>query len=446
MSINKNVFLHESDKAALKALKSIPGFTQVMRAFMRVWSERMMYIKNMSTHVRISEDQLPHYYEMLPPICDKLGIDVPDLFLELDITPNAYTSGDTHPFIVMTSGLIETLPDELIQTVLAHECGHIACHHVLYSSMGQFLFNGMAYLLPIPDAALIPVEIALAYWMRCSEFSADRAAILCDGQPDKVMEMCMRFAGFDKDIPYEMNLDAFMKQAEDYRTMMKDSKVNKAMELAMFSFEDHPLNAVRAYEARKWSDSEDFLRSKQFFDSYKKDEAPPTFPISGNEKHFIGRPVDEVEKELYDLGFDTIEYTRITDKSLFSKAGTITALSVGGSNKYKEGDWVSSDSIIEATYYQPLSEEEEAMLHPGEIRMPNAPNYFKGKEFREIEAELIDLGFTRVIVDELRDITKDSDKKVNRVASLTIDKSPKFSKGDWIPVGAEILITYHALK
>ena len=39
------------------------------------------------------------------------------------------TYGDTKPFIVITSGLFETLPDELIPTILAHECGHIACHH-----------------------------------------------------------------------------------------------------------------------------------------------------------------------------------------------------------------------------------------------------------------------------------------------------------------------------
>ena len=81
------------------------------------------------------------YYDMLPPICKKLGIEIPDLYIELDVSPNSYTSGDTKPFIVMTSGLLETLPDELIPTVLAHECGHIACHHVLYSTMGRMILR-----------------------------------------------------------------------------------------------------------------------------------------------------------------------------------------------------------------------------------------------------------------------------------------------------------------
>lgn len=74
MPINKNIFIHESDKAALAMLKAIPGFTQVLEMFMKVWNEENMHINNMAMKVRISENQLPEYYAMLMPICDKLGI------------------------------------------------------------------------------------------------------------------------------------------------------------------------------------------------------------------------------------------------------------------------------------------------------------------------------------------------------------------------------------
>ncbi len=82
MAINKNVFIHDSDKAALQILKSIPGFTQVLRAFMKVWDEKRWYITNTATNLKLSPEQLPKYYNMLPPICEKLGIGVPDLFLQ----------------------------------------------------------------------------------------------------------------------------------------------------------------------------------------------------------------------------------------------------------------------------------------------------------------------------------------------------------------------------
>ena len=50
---------------------------------------------------------MPDIYNLVPPRCDKLGIDVPDLYLELNRDPNAYTFGDTEVAIVLTSGLLE---------------------------------------------------------------------------------------------------------------------------------------------------------------------------------------------------------------------------------------------------------------------------------------------------------------------------------------------------
>ena len=70
MAINKNVFLHEADKAALDTLQSIPGFTQLMKSYMKAWNERLFYIQNMSTLVHISDEQLKKYKDMLKPICE----------------------------------------------------------------------------------------------------------------------------------------------------------------------------------------------------------------------------------------------------------------------------------------------------------------------------------------------------------------------------------------
>ena len=120
MAVDSNFFIHEDDRAALEALKAIPGFTPFIKAFMKTWNETQFRILNMSSRVRLSEEQLPKYYAMLDPICKTLGIEKPELYLEMNVVPNSYTYGDTDPFIVLTSGLIECLPDELIPTVLAH--------------------------------------------------------------------------------------------------------------------------------------------------------------------------------------------------------------------------------------------------------------------------------------------------------------------------------------
>ena len=448
MAINKNVFLHDSDKAALAALQAIPGFTQLLKAFLKIWDEKLMRIQNMSTNMKLSENQLSKYYNMLPPICEKLGIKTPDLYLKLDVVPNAWTSGDNDPFIVITSGLIETMPEELIPTILAHECGHIVCHHVLYRTMGQLLLNGALNFIPLDIAklAITPIKIAFAYWMRCSEFSADRAAIMCDGTPDKIIEMCARFAGFDKDIEGQINLDEFMNQAKDYRELVGANAVNKVMEFMMFNQADHPINAVRAYEANEWSKSDNFIKTKQYFDTYRSYEKPKEFPVSWNERHFLGKHYEEVENELIQLGFENVDLIRKSEKSILTKEGSVINVDINGTDKYKEGEWVIADSRVEVTYYLPMTDEEEKMLHPNEIKLPNNLKSYIGNPYKEVEAELFELGFENVEVEEIRDITKEKDKNEGKVAEVTIDKSPKYSKGEWISQNADVKIIYHSKK
>jgi len=262
--VDSKYYLHPSDKAALKALKTIPGFTQLLRAFMKVWSERQYRITNMSSCIRMNDNQLKKYYDCLPPICEKLGIDIPELYLELNVNPNSYTSGDTRPFVVITSGLLETIPEELVPTVLAHECGHIACHHVLYSTMGRILLDGSSIALrsfvPFGDIAMFPLSVAFFYWMRCSELSADRAAVLCDGTSEKMSEVCMRLAGFDKDVNSIVNKEEFFSQAQEYRDMVKNSKWDKTLEFLFLRNKDHPLMTVRAIECQEWGESEEYKR------------------------------------------------------------------------------------------------------------------------------------------------------------------------------------------
>ena len=61
-------------------------------------------------------------------------------------------------------------------------------------TMGRMILTGSLNMMPlnIAKTALTPISAAFAYWMRCSEFSADRAAILCDGTPDKTFEVFLR--------------------------------------------------------------------------------------------------------------------------------------------------------------------------------------------------------------------------------------------------------------
>ena len=66
--------------------------------------------------------------------------------------------------------------------------------------------------------------------------------------------MCMRFAGYDKDLNLTASKDLFMKQADDYLEMINASKWDKTLEFLVLVNQTHPFNA----ECKKWVESEDF--------------------------------------------------------------------------------------------------------------------------------------------------------------------------------------------
>ena len=436
MTLDYKLYLHDSDKAAMAALKAIPGFSQVMKAFMKIWSEQQFRLINMSTNLHLNNNQMAKYYNMLPPICEKLGIDVPELFVELDVNPNAYTYGDTKPFIVITSGLFETLPDELIPTVLAHECGHIACHHTLYTTMGRAILNGTSsFVSGLGNIAMYPIQLAFAYWMRCSEFSADRAAIICDGTAEKNTEVMMRFAGYDKDIMAEANVETFMEQALEYKSLVNNNAWNKTLEFILFQNYDHPLNAVRAYEGKEWEQSERYQNILEYVTS-KSSEAEKNLPVEVIVKKMLGKNVTDIEAKLLTMDFVNIETVRNTE-AIKVKEGNVISIRVNGST---EDGWYKRSSEVLIEYFEAKTEEEIALEHPGEIKIGESQKHFLGRNHEEVKEELKGLGFTNFVIKEMAMSKIGWGEKEECVAKIIINEKSQFAKDAWFPEEAEVTI------
>lgn len=296
-------FIHPSDKKALEALKAVPGFDLVMKKFMSIVGEKMFQIEATSSFLKLGPEQLPEIYNILVKVCKKLEIEVPELYLKLDREPNAYTNGDTDIFIVLHSGLLETMSLAQIETVIAHECGHIVCHHVLYHTMGNLLLscaelfvNGM-----ISRAIITPIQYAFYYWMRCSEFSADRVSAYYHNSPEPVIDVMMALSGGTHNLNLKLNKEAFFKQAENYKGLIENSTYNKALEFIQFGLNSHPLNAYRAYEIN------------EFYKKYKKKLLTADNSSSDNENN-----IEEVTQE-YNL---RIQYVYIKPKGFLKLGGT----------------------------------------------------------------------------------------------------------------------------
>ncbi len=448
--LNPNFYLHESDRQALQALQAIPGFTQLLQAFMKVWSEKQFRIENLSSNLRISEKQLPKYYAMLLPICKKLGIEVPELYLTREGTPNAYTGGDTKPFIIITSGLLKTMPDEVIATVLAHECGHIACHHCLYTMMGKMILEGTISTLGLGDLVNIPLKSAFYRWMRCSELSADRAAAICDGTADNVVSMCLYFAGINKSIAPEINVEEFMNQALEYRDMVQESVWNSTLTFLFLSNKDHPMNAVRAYECTQWAKDARFAKILAYLEASRQplnqgltiSQFMQEVPMPKSAKHYIGKHISEVRVALEELGFSNVTRERSTVKSLMVKDGQVLSISINGRSSFEAWEWFPLDAAIVISYFEPETEAEIAAAHPGLVRAPNYAMYYLVKTYQETENEFRAAGFSNIVLEEQKKSKKGLLSKNGGVLQVTINGQNPFSKGDWFDRAAVVRIVY----
>ena len=249
-------FIHPEDAAALKALKAIPLLSKVLKKAMDIGAEQLQTGMNMATKIRLSPTQLPHLYNILPPICEQLEIREPEYFLEMSPLPNAYAFGDTQTAITITSALVEMMSEEELRAVVAHECGHIACHHMLYHTLAQMIANASGAFEALAALA-IPVQVALFYWQRKSELSCARAAAYIPG-PDATASMLARLAGGPKSITSQLNMEELARQADQYDALCKDGMWNKALQTFAVCDKDHPFVAVRMREMLNWTATQDF--------------------------------------------------------------------------------------------------------------------------------------------------------------------------------------------
>lgn len=257
--MNISTFIHPDDAATLQALKSIPVFPTIVEKILQYGWEDLMWSENITTNIRLSEEQMPNIYKHLPPICQRLGIKTPELYLNLSPIPNAWTSGNTRVYIVITVGLLRRLNEEQLKAVLAHECGHIMCQHVLYSMIADAIFNFGDVLMDsllgqIGNLAMKPVKAALYNWQRASELSADRVATFITSAEAIITSLAI-LEGIPRNMTKDFNYDAWAKQGAAYENLKNGSSWNKIVHMLSNSGLDHPYGPVRAYEAKQWEQS-----------------------------------------------------------------------------------------------------------------------------------------------------------------------------------------------
>lgn len=256
--ISPRAWEHAADRAALNALRAIPGFDEVIRKIMGFFGERGVRLIFQANAVRVGPTQFPRVYSTFTDVCGAMDWEPrPDVFISQTPLVNAGAYGMDRPFIVLNSGTLTLLDDEELHTILGHELGHVMSGHALYRTILAIILTfGFRSLPFLAGIALLPIQVALLEWYRKSELSSDRAGLLASQDPIASMRMFMKLAG-GGDLK-EMNLDAFMVQAREYEEAgdAMDTLYKVLNTLGM----THPYHTLRAAELQRWVGDGDYDR------------------------------------------------------------------------------------------------------------------------------------------------------------------------------------------
>ena len=272
--ISSRAWEHPADRAALNALRALPGFDEALRRIMGFLGERGVRQLFLANAVRVGPKQRPGLNKLYTEVLETL--DAPerwDLYVAQTPIANAMAVGFKRPFIVFHSGMMEILDEDERRAVLAHEVGHIMSGHPTYTTLAVILLTiGLANLPILAGLALLPFELALLEWYRKAEFSADRAALLGTQDVRKAQSVNLKLAG-GPELDDPIDLDSFIEQAREYETMA--GPWDKVWQFINTVFRTHPFATVRAGELQRWIDAGDYDRILKGEYTKRGDEPPP---------------------------------------------------------------------------------------------------------------------------------------------------------------------------
>ena len=241
---------HPADRAALQALRSVPGFDEVVKKIVGFFGERGFRLLFQANAVRVGPTQFPRLNALYTDVLTSMDWQVrPELFVSQTPFVNAGAYGMDRPFIVINSGAMNLLDDDEMRTLLGHELGHVMSGHALYHTiLILIVFVGLNFLPFLTSIVLAPIQFALLEWARKSELSSDRAGLLAAQDPRASMRMFLKMAG-GGDMK-EMDLDAFLQQAKEYEE--SGGAVDRIFKILNTLPQSHPFNTLRAAELERW--------------------------------------------------------------------------------------------------------------------------------------------------------------------------------------------------
>lgn len=251
---------HPFDKSALNKLRSLKKFDDVVKTFLDWTYVKWELVQLQGSHFQVTRDSCPELYKLARNVAKTLSVkDFPEIYTEWGYDINGYTTGYKNNTIMMlNSGAIDLLTDTQLRYVIGHEMGHIKSGHVVYHQMAD-MFGQLMSILFLGETVLAPIQYALLYWCRMSEFTADRAGLLACQSEEEAIKAIIKMAGMPLKYFNKISNDAFIKQAEEFERL-NSGVADSAIRTISIMSSSHPWTVYRAGELLKWIKSGEYQR------------------------------------------------------------------------------------------------------------------------------------------------------------------------------------------
>lgn len=255
INLQSSWYEHPFDREALNKVEAIPLLPKATNFILNWTYIKWSIVSLCGSNFHVTRSSCEDLYNIARETWDTLGLEhIPDLYLQQGYDINAYTTGHQNDaYIVLSSGAVDKLSDKELQFVIGHESGHIRSNHVLYHTL-CFYASYILGELGIFGKLALPIQTALQYWSRMSEFTADRAGLLACQDLNAALSAIMKLSGLPEKYYDKASVQGFMEQAREFQEKYGGTTDNIIKALEIFD-EGHPWTIVRAVELIRWVES-----------------------------------------------------------------------------------------------------------------------------------------------------------------------------------------------
>jgi heat shock protein HtpX len=182
------------------------------------WFSDKLAIRSAKAQI-VTREQAPEFYDMVASLAQRAGMPMPKVAVSPSDQPNAFATGrgPKHAVVCATQGLLQSMPRDEIEGVMAHELMHVKHRDILIGSVAAAIATGISFIAnmamfagmfgggrddedrPNPIALiaitmLAPIAASLMQMAvsRSREFEADRGAAELLGSGDSLARALQR--------------------------------------------------------------------------------------------------------------------------------------------------------------------------------------------------------------------------------------------------------------